>query len=110
MTPEFNSLQKTRDGTSFRIYATDGANPYAIHGAVWRPEGWIAYEWTASGFVNQDGTPHELDLMGGIERETPRCAKCRGTGVVGEAYCSCDLGRDLAKVETRFGAIEGLVN
>jgi len=31
-----------------------------------------------------------------------RCARCNGTGrILGEAYCTCALGRDLQRVENR---------
>lgn len=53
---------KTRNGTPFRIYATDGLPSHSIHGAVFIDGGWIAYEWTPDGFVNDDGSRHELDL------------------------------------------------
>lgn len=53
---------KTRNGTKFRLYADDGYGPYSLHGAVLTPDGWIIFEWTAQGFVKQDGTPDELDI------------------------------------------------
>ena len=53
---------KTRNGTPFRLYASDGIAPHVRHGAVLRPEGWLAFEWTLEGFVNDDRTPHDYDI------------------------------------------------
>jgi hypothetical protein len=59
----------------------------------------------------QDGTrrtltPDQLALeflafLGRYPAEMGRCQVCNGSGKIGEAYCPCQLGRDLAKVETR---------
>jgi hypothetical protein len=68
-------LQRTRNGTPFRIYATDGMEPFVMHGAVWIVDGWLGYEWTAEGRVNKDGAEHDLDLCGGsISRSDWRTA------------------------------------
>jgi hypothetical protein len=76
-------------------------------------------EWTEKGFVHEDETTlSEFDLVHWV-KETPRCERCRGTGIVagletpdysGSVYCSCALGRDLQRVESRYGVVEGLVN
>jgi hypothetical protein len=122
MTPSLQKeFQHTRDGSPFRIYATDGQAPFVLHGAVFVGGGWTLMEWTERGFVHEDETTlSEFDLVHWV-KETPRCERCRGTGIVngpdvedvwrwGSTYCSCSLGRDLQRVESRYGAIEGLVN
>ena len=53
---------KTRNGTPFRIHATDGIPPHLLLGAVQRPEGWASFEWTAAGFVNADESPSDFDI------------------------------------------------
>ena len=55
-------IQHTRNGTPFRLYASDGLPPHVVHGAVFIDGGWLAYEWTAEGRVNDDGPEHDLDL------------------------------------------------
>jgi hypothetical protein len=41
---------RTRDGREARVYATDGAGDYPIHGATrWPREGWEEATWTAEG-------------------------------------------------------------
>lgn len=41
----------TRDGLEVRIYATDGADPYVVHGSVKTGDGWDDNSWTADGFL-----------------------------------------------------------
>ena len=42
---------KTRDGREVRIYATDGAGPYPVQGAIKRSEGWNCATWLSDGHV-----------------------------------------------------------
>jgi len=59
----------------------------------------------------QDGTrrtltPDQLALefltfLGRYPAEKSRCPECNGTGKFGEAYCTCQLGHDLQRVESR---------
>ena len=72
---------KTRNGTPFRLYASDGIAPHVRHGAVLRPEGWLAFEWTFEGFVNDDKTPHDYDISHEIESVRGRLLGARFTGV-----------------------------
>jgi hypothetical protein len=41
----------TRDGREVRIYATDGAGPYPVQGAIKRSDGWICATWLSDGHV-----------------------------------------------------------
>ena len=53
---------QTRDGMSVRIYATDGAGDYPVHGAVVKDSGWLLAKWTIDG-RNHNATvtsPHDL--------------------------------------------------
>jgi hypothetical protein len=42
---------KTRDGREVRIYATDGAGPYPVQGAIKRSDGWNCATWLSDGHV-----------------------------------------------------------
>ena len=42
---------KTRDGHEVRIYATDGNDPFPIHGAVKLQNGWSLHYWRLQGQV-----------------------------------------------------------
>ena len=42
---------RTRDGKEVRIYATDGAGNYPVHGAVKKSEGWEIKLWGSCGSV-----------------------------------------------------------
>jgi hypothetical protein len=44
-----NKQYKTRDGREVRIYATDGAGTYPVHGAIKRSDGWISASWENTG-------------------------------------------------------------
>ena len=46
---------KTRDGREVRIYATDGANPYPVHGAYLDDGEWKGSAWTLGGSYNVIG-------------------------------------------------------
>jgi hypothetical protein len=43
---------KTREGEEVRIYATDGAYDFPIHGAVLKDEGWEDNTWKNDGGFN----------------------------------------------------------
>jgi len=61
MKPE--EATQTKDGTPVRIYATDGKNPYPIHGAMLSPTGWGLATWTAEGHcVRKSASLYDLDL------------------------------------------------
>ena len=52
-----------RDGvTKARVYATDGQEPYPIHGAIQAQAGWAADTWTSAGLLVTEGG-HPLDLI-----------------------------------------------
>jgi hypothetical protein len=42
---------KTRYGREVRIYATDGAGEYPVHGALKSSEGWICTAWGSQGHI-----------------------------------------------------------
>lgn len=52
----------TRNGREVRIYATDGADPFPVHGAIEYPEGFFHSKWLASGKFHKD-IKHENDLL-----------------------------------------------
>jgi hypothetical protein len=44
-----NKQYKTRGGREVRIYATDGARPYPVQGAIKHGDGWCLRQWKQSG-------------------------------------------------------------
>jgi len=59
-----NKTYQTRDGHAVRIYATDGVDPYPVHGAFYSHdnEGWDPDTWTEDGKFLVD-TFDSLDLV-----------------------------------------------
>lgn len=55
----------TRGGQRARIYATDGAGEWSVHGAVFDPEsyGWLRCAWTDRGSLSGNGLASQLDLV-----------------------------------------------
>lgn len=51
---------KLKDGSDARIYATDGCEPYVIHGAFLTDDGWESSTWKRHG--QYGGHPCGLDL------------------------------------------------
>jgi hypothetical protein len=54
---------RTRDGREVRIYATDGIDEYPVHGAVLSEYGWGSDTWTGNGYVFEDESENEGDLI-----------------------------------------------
>jgi len=50
---------RTRDGREVRIYATDGCETGAIHGAIKREDGWFITTWRCDGV----SALHQYDLI-----------------------------------------------
>jgi len=50
-----NWKNKTRGGQEVRVYASDGAMPYCIHGAIKRSEGWVPVSWNNEGSYSNRG-------------------------------------------------------
>ena len=48
----------TRDGREFRLYATDGAAPYVLHGAYKTEDGWEDGNWCKDGSYIERCTDH----------------------------------------------------
>ena len=46
---DINKNYRTKDGEEVRIYATDGAGSYPVHGAVKAAKGWCYGTWTNEG-------------------------------------------------------------
>jgi hypothetical protein len=53
---------QTKDRTPVRIYATDGMEPYPVHGAMKKPGGWTIELWAQDGRCMPDGPPSGKDL------------------------------------------------
>lgn len=58
---------KTRDGSMARIYATDGGEPWPIHGAIFEgglgERGWVIQTWNYDGMNTGPGVKSGDDLM-----------------------------------------------
>ena len=58
---------QTRSGRPVRIYATDGANPFPIHGAWYSEDGvWVSAIWTLEGarsYPSGKATDYNGDLV-----------------------------------------------
>jgi hypothetical protein len=53
----------TRDGREVRIYATDGAGEYSVHGALKSREGWIYTTWGSQGHIVNPCMEYPDDLI-----------------------------------------------
>lgn len=62
MNIEVGKFYRTRDGHKVRIYATDGASPYPIHGAILNTNGWSMSMWIADG-IHHRGDTSFYDLV-----------------------------------------------
>lgn len=49
-----NKQYKTRDGREVRIYATDGAGPHPVHGAIREFNGWYNCNWSQYGKYSEE--------------------------------------------------------
>lgn len=59
-----NKQYRTRDGREVRIYATDGAAIYPVHGAMKSANAeWFARCWTREGKATADDTERSCDLI-----------------------------------------------
>ena len=61
---------QTRDGRQVRIYATDGACSYCIHGAILTERGWEANVWDRNGRYVDDKKDNSSDLVRKTRRIT----------------------------------------
>ena len=52
---DINKKYRTKDGEEVRIYATDGAGSYPVHGAVKTAGGWYYVVWTNVGSLFKAG-------------------------------------------------------
>jgi hypothetical protein len=46
---DINKQYRTRDGREVRIYATDGADKYPVHGSIKYETGWELFTWQLDG-------------------------------------------------------------
>lgn len=54
---------KTRDGHEVRIYATDGEEPFGVHGAIKIEAGWVLTKWDLQGRAAWSVPKHPNDLI-----------------------------------------------
>lgn len=60
---DFTKPVQTRDGRQVRIYATDGAEPYCIHGATECNGKWCSTSWQRDGSFTHSGKVDNTDLV-----------------------------------------------
>ena len=61
--PEYikpGAFVKLRDGSKARIYATDGADPWTVHGAVLKESNWIAIDWAGVEFKPAEKADYDI--------------------------------------------------
>ena len=66
---DINKKYRTKDGLEVRLYATDGADDYPVHGAILIEGRWIFRTWTEEGSEILHGANH-LDLVEIVEPKT----------------------------------------
>jgi len=59
---EAGKQYRTRSGDLVRIYATDGAGLYSVHGALFDGDGWEPDHWTLQGGYGPKGGTSVLDI------------------------------------------------
>ena len=70
-----NKIETTKkytayDGREVRVYATDGAGSYPVHGAVKQENGeWYPLKWTEDGRYLADGSEDIKDLIEVVEQK-----------------------------------------
>ncbi len=56
---------RTRNGMDARVYSTDGAPPFCVHGAMYIGDAWVICSWDGDGHLN-DGNNRPRDLVGDL--------------------------------------------
>lgn len=69
---EAGKLYRTRSGHIARVYATDGVDPYPVHGAIAQSESvWEMHVWTGCGRFNLNNKSSYLDIVAEWEEPKP---------------------------------------
>ena len=113
---DINKKYQTRDGREVRIYATDGADKYPVHGSIKYETGWELFTWHLDGMriPGREGGGDLIEVRPRHKRTV--WLNVYGSGVVPEA-CSSKERADLAaacgriaciKVELDFAEGDGL--
>lgn len=63
MNIEVGKFYKTRNDLKVRIYASDGAEPYSFHGAVFMENVWQIRQWACNGEYYSEGPESANDLV-----------------------------------------------
>ena len=53
---------RTRNGMDARVYSTDGAPPFCVHGAMYLGDAWVICSWDKDGRINDDDS-HPRSLV-----------------------------------------------
>lgn len=51
---------RTLQGGVARVYATDGAEPFPVHGAIWTHDGWTPASWSAHGTYGMSPSGNDI--------------------------------------------------
>lgn len=113
---DINKKYQTRDGREVRIYATDGADKYPVHGSIKYETGWELFTWQLDGMriPGREGGGDLIEVRPRHKRTV--WLNVYGSGVVPEA-CSSKERADLAagcgriaciKIELDFEEGQGL--
>ena len=100
---------QTRDGRQVRIYATDGACSFCIHGATLTERGWEANRWDNNGRYINDKIYSQSDLIrkharikgwmnvypdgvtGHVSADRGECKKNAGMNCLGQIYIDAEV-------------------
>ena len=104
---DINKKYRTHAGREVRIYATDGYEPYSVHGAVLTEKGWFPRTWTPQGELSNGRlVPSEHDLVEVRPRHKVSVwINTYGATVSGGLY-STRASADEAAVSKRTGCIK----
>jgi len=106
---DINKQYRTRDGREVRIYATDGAMPRPIHGAVKSSydSTWHSFQWHEDGRLVHNILAVDLSDLIEVRPRHKRTVwlNMYGTGIVGET-CSSKQHADLAAAYNRIACIK----
>ena len=102
---DINKKYQTRDGREVRIYATDGADKYPVHGSIKYETGWELFTWQLDGMriPGREGGGDLIEVRPRHKRTV--WLNVYGSGVVPEA-CSSKERADLAAACGRIACIK----
>ncbi len=90
---------RTRNGMDARVYSTDGAPPFCVHGAMYIGDAWVICSWDGDGHLN-DGNNRPRDLVGDLIEVKPRIKRTVWVNVFGDSatvHASYEVAKSIAR-------------